>query len=222
MRTRPPVPLCLGVLLSALLGAAGCKTTLEHHHSGFLGDAYADLRTDSATGNQEYRSPNADLSRYDRVMIDPVEIWMDPETRYRSVSWSDIRRCARAFEQALREALAGRYPIVDTPGPDVLRVRAALTGVQPRPTGYSTRENLGYGDPDTVDQVREQGTGLRIEAVTVEAEFLDSATGERLFAAVERGKARDEGDRTSWDAVSRIFAGWAQRLRAALDAAHGG
>ena len=130
-------------------------------------------------GNLTYRKDGADLGLYSKVMLDRVEVWIDTEDRYKGASWMDVRRCAELFEDAMRQALADGYPLVDEPGADVLRIRLAVTGVQADVSGYSTRENLGYGDPDTVDVISTTGTELDIETISVEADFLDSSTEER-------------------------------------------
>ena len=109
---------------------------------------------------------------------------------------------------------------MDEPGPDVLRIRLAVTGVQADVDGYSTRENLGYGDPDTVDTISETGTNLSIETISIEAEFLDSVSEERLIAAVIRRSASPVKGETSWDAVNEVFRKMAQRVRLGLDRAH--
>ena len=134
----------------------------------------------------------------------------------------DVRRVAEMFDAAMRTALGSGYPIVDEPGADVLRIRLAVTGVQADVDGYSTRENLGYGDPDTVDEISKSGTKLDIEKISIEAEFLDSSTEERLLAAMVRRSTSRSKDETSWDAVAEVFRQLAQRVRLGLDRARAG
>jgi len=210
------------VLVALVVATGGCRSTPDPEPSGFLGSGYADMRLDAGTGNLTYRKDGADLGVYSKVMLDRVEIWIDTENRYKGASWMDVRRCAELFDQAMRQALADGYPLVDEPGPDVLRIRLAVTGLRADADGYSTRENLGYGDPDTVDTISATGTQLDIETISIEADFLDSSTEERLFAAVVRRSARAAKGETSWQAVEAAFADMAQRVRAGLDKARSG
>lgn len=206
----------------ALPALVACSSTPDPEPSGFLGEGYAALELDRETGNLMYVKDGADLGRYSKVMLDRVEVWVDTEDRYRGASWMDVRRVAELFGTAMRTALEGGYPVVEEPGPDVLRIRLAVTGVQADVDGYSTRENLGYGDPDTADTISETGTNLDIEAISIEADFLDSVSEERLVAAVVRRSASPTKGETSWDAVREIFRQLAQRVRLGLDGAHTG
>jgi len=208
------VPLLLLVPLSigSTLLATGCRSS-RPTASGFLGHDLSGFQLRKQTGALVYVKEGADLSGYDRVMLDDVQVWMNPETRHRGVLWSDIRRYAQVFDGELRAALEG-YPIVSEPGPTTLRLRVALTDVEPDIHGYSTRENLAYGDTEESSGF----TRLSIRAVAVEAEFQDSQSGERLIAALaRRSSAKGQKDGTSWEAVRGVFAEWAQTVRKVLD-----
>ena len=208
-------------LALALVVTTGCRSTPDLNPSGVLGNSYADMKLDADTGNLTYRKDGADLGVYTKVMLDRIEVWIDTEDRYKGASWMDVRRCAELFDEAMRQALADGYPFVDAPGPDVLRIRLAVTGLQADVDGYSTRENLGYGDPDKVDVISTTGTQLDIETGSIEVDFMDSSTDERLFAAVVRRSARPSKGETSWQAVEETFADMARRVRSGLDEARG-
>src|SRR5277367_5576434 len=81
-----------------------------------------------------YARPGANLSQYDKVMLDPVEISF-------SKSWKPDRAggpitaaqkqtikdgLAKLFREELKKVLQqpGGYPVVDAAGDDVLRIRA--------------------------------------------------------------------------------------------------
>lgn len=210
----------LPLALVLLFAAAGCSSTPEPQPSGFLGDIYAEMKVDPNTGTLLYRAQDADFDAYSKVMLDRVEVWVDMDDRYKGASWMDVRRCAELFGESMRAALADGYPIVEEPGPDVLRIRLAVTGLQADVEGYSTRANLGYGDPDTVDQVAATGTALDIERITVEADFVDSSTDERLVATLVQRSANPTAGETSWEVIESVFQRMAQRVREGLDASH--
>ena len=78
--------------LLALLVSSACASTPDPEPSGFLGEAYADLKLDRETGSLVYRKEGADLGRYSKVMLDRVQVWVDTEDRYKGASWMDVRR----------------------------------------------------------------------------------------------------------------------------------
>ena len=191
--------------------AVGCAGP-DWKPSGFLGSDYSEFSTQS--GSLIYRRPGRSLAPYDKVLLDRVEIWLDDESRTDLVPWPEVRLYAETFQEALENTLGDDYPLVDEPGEGVLHVRVALTDVEVDGRGYATRENLGYGNAATVDDIAFETTRLRVKGIAVEAEFLDSVTGERLVAVLAR---RSSGSGGKWDAVQEIFARWAQGIRQALD-----
>ncbi len=76
-------------------------------------------------------APDLDLSPYQRVIIDPVDVVLDPEAADRPVNPAELAALADYLRQALIVAVRDAYPVVEKPGPDVLRLRVALTDVVP-------------------------------------------------------------------------------------------
>src|SRR6185369_10179743 len=108
-------------------------------------------------------------------------------------------------------------PIVQSPGPLVLRLRSALIGVDVGPeTGADAKDNTVLP------------RAINIGKVTVEMELVDSETGEQIAAAVDRqdlGEAAMLGSvsfsrEEKFRAATRAVDGWAKRLREFLDSAH--
>jgi hypothetical protein len=166
-----------------------------------------------------YKKPDATLSAYRRIMLDPVEVdfrknWTpDP----RSVTSEERERIRRDLAEGAREVFRtelekkGGYTFVDTPAPDVLRVRAGLT-------------DLYIAAPDTMSAGRSRTYVVSAGQVTLVAELRDSESGELLALAVDRGQARNTGmmqwsTRASNAAEARaVLAVWAGLLRKGLDA----
>jgi hypothetical protein len=92
------------------------------------------------------------------------------------------------------------YPVVDEPGPDVLRLRIAITDLVPTKPVLNTAETVLGGRLASSASRAITGTDLFVGEVAIEAEALDSITGEREIALVERkfGKrfALEEGATT--------------------------
>jgi hypothetical protein len=196
-----------------------CKTTIQTRGvepAGFLGD-YSELQ--EGQGGEEallhYVKPDTDFSAYDKVMIDPVTIWRE-SPGLRDVSPEELQRLANHFEAAIRGQLQRDYEIVDQPAPGVLRVRAAITEAR---GSRALLDLVSTVAPPAraLDTVNRMATGTHsfVGRAGAEAEILDSVTGERLAAAVDR-RAGDKvlrGATGTWGDVEDAYDLWATRLR---------
>ncbi len=169
-----------------------CRSQPWVEPSGYLG-SYEDFELDPASEALRYVVPDLDLSPYHRVIIDPVDVVLDPEAAGRPVNPAELAALADYLRQALIVAVRDAYPVVEEPGPDVLRLRVAITG-----------------------------THLFVGEVAIEAELLDSESGRRLIAVVDRkaGGKRLKGGNTSWGHVAKAFREWAVAFRVRLDTEH--
>ena len=102
------------------------------------------------------------------------------------------------------------YPVVDKPGPDVCRIRAAITDLVP-------------ANP-FVNIVTTAGVGLPVDmgGASMEAMFLDSMTNELLGAVVDSKKGTPVDINilkgfTTWGYAKGAFRDWAELLRESLD-----
>ena len=212
-----------GLLLLVALGAS-CATTYQTRSaktSGFLGD-YSQLR--KGRGPEPlliYRNPAADVRAYDKILIDPIVGYMGEGSRLNKLSKEDRQALLDYFHATLREQLGQDYPIVDRPGPGVLRLRIALTdarGTKPVLDTLSTVVPVGLA----ISALERAALGktLTTGSVRIEAEALDGETGVRLAALVdERVGAKITGrfDKWSkWQDARDAFDYWAARLRATL------
>jgi hypothetical protein len=126
----------------------------------------------------------------------------------------------RYFEWALTRAVSDAYPMVSEGGPLVLRLRAALVGVD---TGGQIAPADKPADPN--EQI---DSAVNIGKVGVEIELLDSETGEQIAAMVDRAplgsgasvvSANIPSDERSM-AAREAFDEWASRVREFLDSQH--
>jgi hypothetical protein len=159
-------------------------------------------------------------------MLDPLVIWPSPQSTYRGLDASTGWRLARAFEDQMRQALAGGYKIVDRPGPGVLRLRAALTDIVLQRPGVESPGPLIPMANDILIQASEKVSGLNaLEGeAAIEAELLDAQSHERLAAYVEKRASSNvllTKDKDSLGPILDLFSYWAKRLRQRLDEARG-
>ena len=116
--------------------AAESKTALKRvepgKDSGFLQD-YSKLKPSEKLGGDALTYVNPDkmksLHRYVAIIVDPVQVYVSTAADASLIPDSGRGAVAKYFEHALVEAVSDAFPVVDAPGPLVLRLRAALVGI---------------------------------------------------------------------------------------------
>jgi len=174
----------------------------------------ANSRVDSV-----YAAPGASLARYRRVMLDQLDVafkadWQQRRPEISAAEIGDVRTMAASLFRAAfsAELEKGGYPVVDKPGPDVLRVKATVLDVDFAPASAAAASVGGKYIVTTTD-------------VSLAAELCDSASGAVLARVIDRNRGRSVGNlemsseqNTSKDAL-QAFTTWASLLREALDSA---
>jgi hypothetical protein len=171
-----------------------------------------------------YVREGVSLAKYKRVMLDPIEVSFDK-------NWNP-RRGPGAFDSAdpmaIRQNLAklardvfrrelekrGGYPLVDQPGPDVLRVRAQIV-------------DLYINAPETNSPGITHTYVINAGEMTLVAELYDSETNALIARVIDRQRGLERGLNelqianrvTNTAEADRILSSWAGRLRDALDKA---
>lgn len=211
--------LALVVLLWLLCGCATTEQTRSVEPSGFLGD-YGQLRA----GRQDeallvYLRPDTDFSRYDAILLEPVTLWKGPDSDLSSVPADELKQLTDHLETAMRRQLALDWALVDGESPEALRIRVAITEARmskPVLDFVSTvlpparlASELGH---------LATGTHAFVGRAAIELEILDSMSGRRLVAAVDKragGKVL-RGSTSAWADVQEAFDYWADVLRERL------
>jgi hypothetical protein len=213
------------ILLSvAVLSQAGCGAVRGRSdaadRSGFLGD-YSELEPRQGYEVHDvYINPDAAWKNYDSVQIDSVSLWVNEETR--SLEEEERQMLTDLLYKALNDQLTEKFKVVDRGGPDVIRVRAALTQAEGAKVALRTLSTIvpamfliSTAVGLSADVTNTVGTA------TLEAELLDSVTGERLAAAVDQRagtKSLLAGSRTfkTWGDVEAACKFWAEGLTGTL------
>lgn len=206
------VQICLFLL-------AGCTHQVPRvEPSGFLGD-YSRLK-EGDHANLSYISQTADFSRYTKIQISPVELIAAKGTKLSKLDAEDRVRIRKMIETDLADELGKDYALVDAPGYDVMRLRVAVTEVKPsKPIRNMISSVLPIGLALSTLKRMVFGTHLSVGEASIEAEVVDSMTGERLAAAVDRraGRKWGAGNFSSWGDVDAAFEYWAEVLRERLE-----
>jgi len=168
--------------------------------SGFL-DSYRGLRQSKEhPGTWIWMKDGLDLRAYDYLLFDPIQVILDEKDR-EIVNEEMRKKASEAFREILYETLEPYYDIVEEPGENVLRVRIALTDLEPTPAMEAGKPPIGTG-------------GAELEAMLVDAQ-----SGETLLRLVSRieGSKRGEVAKPEWQAVEGAFREWADRMLVFLD-----
>ena len=184
------------------------------------------VRVDNAVVPVVYRKPDMDLTQYTRFMLDPVEIayQRDPGNLRRSglagggqdnfaLPPSQMESLRTRFQDAVIQALAGDngYELTTEPGPDVLRITAALIDlVVMVPTERSGSEDfytLSYGLVSLVLELRDSQSGEILVRAGDRRDPTRNPSGD--LARVSPALVRSDTD--------SLFQHWANLMRERLD-----
>jgi hypothetical protein len=133
------------ILLTVLLGLTFLATAAfadDFTRSGFLGNpsVYDLLKKVSGDDLAVYRwvKPGVDPTKYSKFMVDSVIFFLADKADYKGIEPQEMKDLCDEFNKQLAAALkAKNLEMVSEPGPDVLRIRTAITNVQPSRPGAS-------------------------------------------------------------------------------------
>jgi hypothetical protein len=183
-------------------------------------------RVKSRDADLVYARPGASLAAYTQVMLGPVDVafsknW-DPKRPGSSFKISADEReeirsgVANLVRDEFVKALQAKngYQVVDTAGPQVLRLKVSII-------------NLYVNAPDVATAGRTRSYVASAGEMTLVLEIYDSETGQVLSRVVDRQESTIRGGQLSWSnrvmnqsEAELIASGWAGKLRKALDKAH--
>jgi len=176
--------------------------------SGFLSD-YSKLEK---IDDNMLRFVDESARDFSRFIIDPVVITFRQPPDEQVFTDEELSELTEYYEEAVIEALSEDegYPIVEYPGPGVMRIRIGITNVE---------ETIGILNISIYTKI----TGLGLGGASFEGEIVDSVTGEQLAAVVRWGtgsRILKAGITHMGDAKIAINR-WAKDLRAQIDEANG-
>jgi hypothetical protein len=209
----------MALLLLLALGSCGLRDPLRYREmSGFLED-YSMLARDAR--GYFYADPEADLSVYDRVMLEPVALWRGGAGSLDELTADDLARLATMLDAALRAQLARDYELVPHPGPAVLRITLAITDARESDeTVDILRADVAAGSLRSAPPPISAATGRFIDRARIEGEIRDGLTDALLVAAVDLSIGLDQAP--SWESVRVAFDAWAARVAGGLREARAG
>jgi len=209
--------LCVGVLFS--VGCVRSKQARSAEKSGFLGD-YAQLKPgENEEAILRYVDKSADWGKYTKIILDPIAIYAAKDSDIANIDLNDRLALVNYFDASLRKELGKKYIFTQQTGINTMRIRVAITDADSSNRLTDTVSTiLPYGM--AVSAVRDiaTGEGTGVGDVQIEAEFLDSITGKRIAAGVDRrvGGKSLEGSTDEWDDAKHSFDYWANKIKERL------
>jgi hypothetical protein len=231
-------------LLTALIalssaGVASARELGEYSTKDFL-SSYDNLEpVDGQPGAYSYISDSDALSGYNKVMIDRIKIFLKDDAKYKGIDPTELKELADYFHDAIVKAVSDAYPVVEEAGPDVVRLRVAVTDLVPNKPEASVVTLvvpfLWVGDAGAGAAQGKAGSTPFVGEASVEMEGLDSTSHEQVAAyistkaaikynwvhGVSDGVESYMDSYSTWAYTKEAMDGWAQVIRERLDKAHG-
>ena len=211
----------------------------DYKPQGFLSD-YSKIRPVGDDGDTyRYRNPSVDVKKYNKLMIDRIKIFLAEDADYKGIDPAELKELVDYFHQAIEKAVGDAYPVVREPGPDVLRLRIAITDLVPNKPEASVVTLvvpfLWVGDAGAGAVQGNVGSTPFVGQVSIELEALDSETSDQVAAyietrmgkkynwteGVEKGVTDYIKAYSTWAYTRQAINFWANLIRQRLDEAHG-
>jgi hypothetical protein len=212
----------VGLALATSVASAQDPAASKPQYSGFLGD-YSKLQpVPDREGLQHFLDRSRDYRGYTKIMFVPIEVHLTPNPEYKGLQPDALKRMTDVLLGSFKKALSPDYQIVDAPGPGVLQVRTAITGVQAGKPSLNPTDFIPIKALFNIGRAA-AGASPQVAEMTVELEVLDEK-GARVAAAVatrKGGKSLSQRDEITWKDLQPITDYWAASFRQRLDELRG-
>jgi hypothetical protein len=193
-------------------------------YSGFLGDYAQYLRPGSkGEAKMHWLKPGVNFGKYKKLMLESVIFFFADDSQYKGIDPVEMKDLADLFNEELVNALKGAYPIVADPGPDVVRVRIAITNLEQGRPVLSAVTAVTPAGPESINVVKKGATGSWVGSGATSAEFMaiDSLTDEVIVVARDDRSAKLAERSRKWGSAEEAFKYWADRIKGSMDKIHG-
>ncbi|MCD6392019.1 MAG: DUF3313 domain-containing protein [Planctomycetes bacterium] len=199
--------------IGILMTMCGCSSTPKAARTGFLSD-YSRLKPASG-GSYRYINSGA-LGRYSSFIVDTVDVHFHSASKARELkrkgemTRQDIEDLTNYMHASILKAIneAG-YKTVYERGPGVARIRVAITDIEKTNVLLSA-----------IPTARIAG-GAGVGGASMEAEIVDSMTGEQIGAVVrgQSGSRVPLSGLSDWGGAEHAMNEWAKQLKQRLQEA---
>jgi len=217
------ITLVIFLISCASTGSQSKETAAAPQTKGFLNGYYKDLRPGPEGGaKMRWLRPGVDFEKYNKIMLDSVIFYFAADSEDKRIDAQDMKELADACNRKVVDVLKGTYPIVSEPGPDVLRLRFAITDLkQSRPALSAASSVVPIGLGISILKKGATGSWSGSGATSAELMALDSMTNEVIAAAQDDKTAGFTERFSKWGSTEEAFEFWAERIKLFMDQAHG-
>lgn len=187
-------------------------------YSGFLDGYYDKLQPGPKDAvKQRWLKPGADFTKYNRAMLDSVVFFLADDS-YKGIDPQDMKELADGLNKAVVDAFPNKSNFVAEPGPNVARIRFAITGLKQSNPGRSAVSTvLPVGLAVNLVKKGAGGSWTGSGATSMEVMILDSMTNDVIAVAVDDRKAGFTDRFSKWGSADEAFKFWAQKLKQFVD-----
>ena len=198
-----------------LITIVGCAQN-SVKQGGFLED-YAKLGEDpSGFADTYYETPNVVWGAYDKAIIDQVTFFLKEDADHKGIDADEFNQLAKYWNDSMVKSISKSYQIVTEPGPNTLRLRLAITDLEPgNPATGTVTTVVPVGLAASTLKKAATGTHIGMGAASFEAEIRDAQTGSVLAAGISKSsgsKYKVAKSVTKWGQVEAIFDQWTNNL----------
>jgi hypothetical protein len=205
--------------LMSLGACAGIEQIDDHDSAGFLTDeVYSKLEptNDSLRAGLGYKNTDIDISRYDKILLDPVVSFVGEDSAD-AIDAEDAQTLVNNFHALLASEFSKDYQLVAAPGPNTLRFQVAMV--------RATKSSVALDTISTIVPVGVVATKLASYVtgkpsftgqLKIEFEIRDADTRELFGAGIDSragGKVLNEDQLSGWADVDKIMNLYAQIMR---------
>jgi len=158
-----------------------------------------------------YIKPGTQFRKFNRVAFTPIEFRLHPDSEYRGVAPADFKLLSDMFHRTQIGQLEPEYQVVISTNPRTVAVRVALTGIKLMKTNTATA--AGSNTRAALDSIAKT---IDLSDATMETEFIDGETGERISVQVDRNLNRNNVNNGTWEGIRGIFKQYAGRIKSRL------
>ena len=207
----------VGPLCALAMALSGCSnnTVDPSQYSGFLQDYSRLSASQSPSGAtvMKWVDPKLDVSRYSRVYIEPSQFYPKPGSTEK-ISQQTLNGIAAYYDQALKRELGKSLPLATAPGPGVLVVRPAITGVSSKTQGLKPYELIPVALMAAAVSTASGSRDQQVDIAT-EANFLDGSDQRVIAQVVRKGTGQpleNDTQKLTVQDVRAVLDGWASDL----------
>lgn len=185
------VALPFAVLVLALMAGmvlAGCSGTEPVRYADVATSTYLAPNDGDDAAKVPYRTAaTVDWRGYSKAILEPVVIYRGPDQQFGNMSEKDKQALANYMQAQFTERLKQRFLLVNTVGPETVRVRLTLTGAETNTAVLSTLSRFDIaGSIYNGVQAARGGEGMLTGSVSYAVEIFDAATAKLLSAYITK------------------------------------